>query len=180
MTIALFDFNDSFILNICEVLESLGYKVDILTWAQKELHASEKKYDLFIFGPGPGHVLDYKISDNFLDSLLDTPVLGICLGHQVLLKHLGYQLIPLEHPLHGKSLPLEKVGDALDLNEVKGQFYNSWQIVGAPKLDHKAIYYNDMLVYFHWNKWVSVQFHPESVGTSCPHAIFKKLLSKIV
>lgn len=181
--ITLVDFFDSFTLNIAEVLESLNYSVEVISWDSFCSHFSYLEHDLIVLGPGPGHVDDYPFSKELNDYLVNQKVLGICLGHQILLKKLGHKLVPLENPLHGKSLDLGGLGDKLKLADLRGQFYNSWQILYEKErafLDSEVSALGDMVIYFQWKNWVSVQFHPESVGTSCPQGIFQKLLAKIV
>lgn len=59
-----------------------------------------KKYDLLVISPGPGHPREYEYSP-WLECGI--PVLGICLGLQIINQHYGGETAPLAGCVHGKA-----------------------------------------------------------------------------
>ena len=181
------DFDDSFTHNLMGLFFSCGFEVTCLHWqelAKKDWEKLTKNYDVLVLGPGPGHPKEYGLVSNFLEQLKEAKVLGVCLGHQILLSYLNGDLIQLDHPLHGQSLELEKVGEFLSIDKLKAQFYNSWAIdsdklKSSPVENLHVIEIGKMTVLFQKDNWLGVQFHPESVGTSCPEEVLKKLLMRM-
>lgn len=125
-----------------------------------------------ILGPGPGHVNDYltKLAP-FLDLISKRPnilVLGICLGHQLLLSRLGLELKRAQVPVHGQSLEVE----CLDGQVRMVQFYNSLSVHGDLKGYTLIKNLSGEIMTAKGPQLISYQFHPESVGTSYPNYFF--------
>ncbi len=179
--VLLIDFDDSFTYNLVGLLESLNIKVIVKHWTQVS-HKLIDEYDNFILGPGPGHPNDYALLNPLMPLLVEKKVIGICLGHQILGIFLGLKLRRLESPLHGKSLPLSELGKEIVGNKIYAQFYNSWSLTSdiGSRVSGDAIYsYMDMIYYFQHFNWQGVQFHPESVGTTCPRPIMEWLIKNM-
>lgn len=185
MKVALIDFDDSFTANISEVLSSIKYSVDVIHWRLVKADSLRRDYDFVVLGPGPGHVGEYKDIFEELNSLNQFPVLGVCLGHQIMLTLKGFKCEPMERPQHGKSFQFKRSGEFLQIPNFKAQLYNSWAILEknaekGPALEGASLIFdNGILAIYHQGPWISCQFHPESVGTSYPHAVFESLLKKI-
>lgn len=170
------DFEDSFVFNIKDLFQRRFTRVEVIPWVaiQDSLFNSSvfdnfSSEDLLVLGPGPGHVLDYSLNEfrQFI-SEQNYKVMGVCLGHQLLCHWLGYSLEKRERPLHGKSLTLDSFCGR-EKNPFKAQFYNSWQVLASKGLDKS--FYQDMLTSFTQGNHLGIQFHLESVGTSCPTTI---------
>jgi anthranilate/para-aminobenzoate synthase component II len=185
--VLLIDFDDSFTHNLKGLFFNGGNQVECLHWKsylKQNIEQLKQTYDLFIFGPGPGHPNEYDEVLKSLPSLEDKKVLGVCLGHQILLTYLKGELFQLEEPLHGQSLELNRVGDYLSINGFKAQFYNSWAVNSSTLAfshdsDTHVIDNGKMTVLFKKNNWLGTQFHPESVGTTCPERVVEQLLIKL-
>ncbi|MDC7226680.1 MAG: aminodeoxychorismate/anthranilate synthase component II [Spirochaetales bacterium] len=98
------DFNDSFTYNIYELLRRTGCRnfsvqpVDELDAAGFEIPGR------IILSPGPGLPEDYPEVFRLLEKLPEyLPVLGICLGHQVIWRFFGGRLYNLKEVMHGSS-----------------------------------------------------------------------------
>ena len=94
MKILLIDNYDSFTFNLYHYLSSLKTKVDVIRNDQitsKEI--IKKKYDKIVISPGPGNPNQ---SGNCLEILKnlykEMPFLGVCLGHQIIVKFLVLKL----------------------------------------------------------------------------------------
>lgn len=185
MKIALIDFDDSFTANISEVLFKIGHQVNTFHWKDFKNQHLISRYDAIVLGPGPGFVDDYRDIFSDLEELREFPILGICLGHQILLSLEGYRCSVMPSPVHGKSLPFPRSASFLNFPNLDCQLYNSWAVqeldLPGSKVnkDMKLVCDNEILAIYHHRHWIGCQFHPESVGTSYPHEVLERLLEKI-
>ena len=84
--ILLIDNYDSFTYNIFHSLSELGTKVEVYRNDKISLkEISKKKFDKIVISPGPGHPSSSGICINLVKHFYKTiPILGICLGHQII------------------------------------------------------------------------------------------------
>lgn len=199
MMIYLFDFEDSFTYNLYTQLKehTVGDfgEVEVFHWsAITQLHKDWpfQKDDLVVLGPGPGHPQAYSQIFPFLRELLSNPdypyFFGVCLGHQLIWEAMGHCVTRLENPVHGQSLALKRPGDwkiwegvseGESREKLEVQRYNSLVMRQSRELkkyrDCKLWIEREILWGSLWPRGVSYQFHPESVGTSCPSLFFRSL-----
>jgi anthranilate synthase component 2 len=113
----------------------------------------------------------------------DTPILGICLGHQVIASALGGRLIRSE-PMHGQASPIEHDGQAVFAglpNPLAGCRYHSLAVDEAslPADLRVTARTADGLVMgiAHRERPVAgLQFHPESILTPAGYALLAGFL----
>ncbi|MBY0518290.1 MAG: aminodeoxychorismate/anthranilate synthase component II [Bacteriovoracaceae bacterium] len=174
------DFDDSFTYNIASEFYRQGLESKIIHW--KDWTAPTTRLPkLLVLGPGPGHPDEYPVEDvlmNWWKS--EVPMAGICLGHQLIARFLGLRVERSKRPVHGESVALKVPQwwqEKLKLPSlVEVQRYNSLG-VQARKLPR------DWSGWEEDGEWIALsharaltyQFHPESVGTSCPEAFFLPL-----
>ncbi len=175
MKILFISFEDSFEKNILSYLNEFS---STTIKHHRCLSSNDLNFDGIILGPGPGHVDEYCDVFEFvkLASVSGIALVGICLGHQILLKVLfNASIVKSLKPVHGRRLRLS--GEGGDLV----QRYNSWTCIDLLP-DSGAMTYdeNGELAIFESAKLLTFQFHPESVGTNCPTQYFKKIHSFIV
>jgi anthranilate/para-aminobenzoate synthase component II len=176
----LIDFDDSFTYNIASEFLSIGIDCKVIHWREWQLPASRAP-KLIVLGPGPGHPDDYAI-ENLVLSWWKTqiPMAGICLGHQFLARFLGLNVSRSLNPMHGESVDLSVPKlwqQKLNLPEkVSAQRYNSLS-VSCHKLPQGWIGWEEggEWIGFIHKRAISYQFHPESVGTSCPAYFFRAM-----
>ena len=100
----LIDNFDSFTYNIFQYLSTLGYRVDVKR--NDDFYLSEiedKGYTHIIISPGPGAPKDAGISLNVIRHCAGKiPILGICLGHQVIGQAFGAEVVRARKVYHGK------------------------------------------------------------------------------
>lgn len=186
--IQLIDFNDSFAQNIRSELHRFGLRCEILNYSSLGHEFDFSKRQVIILGPGPGHPDDYKeVTQTLLRQIMGRKniyLMGICLGHQIILRYLGYEVKRRESPKHGQSrglnLPkwreLEHAGDSSRLISV--QEYNSLIVLDhqvSPKINHDTFSDNGEILMSRGENFVTYQFHPESVGTSNSGVFFSFL-----
>ena len=98
------DHYDSFTYNLVQLVESLGHATEVVkSDAEPAASLVERIPAAVILSPGPGRPEDAGCFTELLDLLPpETPVLGVCLGHQAIGVVLGGPVIRAE-PVHGKA-----------------------------------------------------------------------------
>jgi anthranilate synthase component 2 len=168
------DHYDSFTYNLVQLVESLGRETDVVKSDERpagDLVAMDP--DAVILSPGPGHPRDAGCFTELLASLpRETPVLGVCLGHQAIGLELGGTVDRAE-PVHGKASLVYHEGAGI-LEGVPSPFeagrYHSLVVERddlPDELDLTA-WTDDGLVMATHQRGLprfGVQFHPESILT---------------
>jgi len=179
--VLIIDFDDSFTFNIKEILTSMNIESDVLNW--KELNNETlDQYKAFVFGPGPGHPNEYVKTFPLIKNILgsDKFYFGICLGHQLLWSVNEREVVQVS-PIHGESLTINIENSFLfevtNQKEIDVQFYNSLKVLSKSS-DLESNYLVEDSKYLMASKndnFCTYQFHPESIGSSCPEALFRPL-----
>lgn len=101
MRILLTDNNDSFTRNLEHLLvAATGGQVQVVPYARLRDMRLNVGPDMVVISPGPGHPREYPAYADIIDS--GVPVLGICMGMQVLNHHFGGETARLPaHPQNG-------------------------------------------------------------------------------
>jgi anthranilate synthase component 2 len=102
------DHYDSFVYNLVQLVGSLGAETEVVrSDAEPASALVEREPDGVILSPGPGRPEDAGCMIELLRELPDeTPVLGVCLGHQALGVELGGSVDRGPVPVHGKASPI--------------------------------------------------------------------------
>ncbi len=101
--VLLIDNDDSFTYNIVDLLRRLPCRWEVVPWRRVEV-AAARRFTHLIFSPGPGLPREYSRLFSLLEELPPMlPVLGICMGHQILAVHYGGRLVNLRPPVHGQA-----------------------------------------------------------------------------
>lgn len=195
-TVFLCDFDDSFTYNIYSVLceQKLNAKTEVISRPEiknllEDLCLDTREKNILILGPGHGHPDQYESLYPFVRKLLNSPhvfVMGVCLGHQIICASLGFDVEHSLSPVHGHT-------ETLDLSQWKSspvfldevihtQRYNSLSVKedstivdSLASLGFSCFVLEGELVILSSLTCASYQFHPESVGTSCPQKFFSCL-----
>ena len=111
----LLDNYDSFTYNVYQLLTKLGAEVEVVrndAMTVDEIRA--KKYKGIVISPGPGLPKDAGITEDVIRALgTDTPILGICLGHQAIGEVFGGRVVRAHEIVHGKASPIRHHGTGL-------------------------------------------------------------------
>jgi anthranilate synthase component 2/para-aminobenzoate synthetase component 2 len=115
MKIAVIDNYDSFTYNLVQYLGELG--ADVQVWRNdaitvEELRAIDPSH--IVISPGPGTPEDAGVSNDVIRAFHgQTPILGVCLGHQCLGHVFGGEVGPAPRLMHGKVSPVYHTNDDL-------------------------------------------------------------------
>ena len=103
--IILIDNYDSFTFNLYHYLSSLKVHVDVIRndkITSKEI--LKRRYNKIVISPGPGNPDQSGNCLKIVKSLYEgIPILGVCLGHQIIGQVFGSKIIQARKLMHGKT-----------------------------------------------------------------------------
>ena len=105
MKILLIDNYDSFTYNLFHYISKIRKNVDVVRNDKIDSRTIfKKKYDKIVISPGPGNPDQ---AGNCLKIVKDVhkriPILGVCLGHQIIGQSFGGKIINAKNLMHGKT-----------------------------------------------------------------------------
>ena len=182
----LIDNYDSFVYNLRHFMGELG--ADVVVCRNDALSAEEAMAmgpRAIILSPGPCYPDNAGICLELVAKAEGRfPILGVCLGHQIIGQHFGATIDTAPVPMHGKISSIEHNG--------KGIFHGAPSPFNATRYHSLAILSNtlpDVLeVTAHSEDGViqgvrhkdlpihGVQFHPESIASEHGHMILKNFI----
>lgn len=178
------DFEDSFSFNVVQELTQLGLNVEVISWTEFK---TVSDHDLLVLGPGPGHPDDYHYIFEVIKDwqAAKKKIFGICLGHQILWRLMGYEVTKSAYPLHGQKIKLNLTlawQEWLNLpSEIWVQRYNSLAVIDQIMSEGiENLVENGEIIMSRSTDFISYQFHPESVGTKCRESFFRPILSDLL
>ena len=186
MKIILIDNYDSFTFNLFHYLSSLKTKVDVIRndkITPKDI--VRKKYNKIVISPGPGNPNQsgncLKIVKSFHKTL---PILGVCLGHQIIGQIFGSKIIQAKKLMHGKTSKIisKRTGILKDLpKNFEATRYHSLIIdkkTLSKDLEITAETKDGIIMGVKHKKYNvhGVQFHPESIKTKLGLRILKNFI----
>lgn len=158
--VLLMDNNDSFTRNLEHLLAATLPQAEIVVNPYSRL-VSAAKADLHVISPGPGTPHDYPGYARIIDS--GVPLLGVCLGMQIINVHFGGRVEPLEGCVHGRTGTMHWHG-----REWTVARYHSLHCaeVPSPLVVEAALPCGTPMILSHPGRPViGLQFHPESFLT---------------
>ena len=187
MKILLIDNYDSFTYNLYHYLSSLKCKVDVYRNDKIKIEKIKKiKYQKIVISPGPGYPSQagscLKIVKYFYKTI---PILGVCLGHQIIGQVFKSRIIIANKLMHGKTSLIKHNG--------KGIFKGIKKAMTATRyhsliIDRKTLNKDLMITAETKDKIImgimhkkynvhGVQFHPESIKTLEGMKLLKNFLN---
>ena len=186
--ILMIDNYDSFTYNIVQYCQELGANLKIIR--NDELSIKQIRNlnpEKIIISPGPATPNEAGICLDVIEEFAnDTPILGICLGHQAIAQVFGGEIIRAPKMMHGKTSQIKVTKENILFNDLPNEFtqtrYHSLTVnkknlpsnieVTSKSLDDDEIMslkIKDKNVY-------GVQFHPESIMSEHGHEILNNFL----
>ena len=193
MKFLIIDNYDSFVYNLAQRLGELGVSSDVIRNDKITINEiKDRNYDAIVISPGPGTPEDKRYFGICKNVILElgpkTPILGVCLGHQVIIDCFGGKVINASNIRHGKTSQVKHYDDSL-FKGVKNPFratrYHS--LVGEKtiipdSLKITAVAEDDGEIMGVSHKKFpieGVQFHPESIMTYEGKKILKNFIESV-
>ena len=190
MRVLVIDSYDSFVYNLVQYLGELGCEPVVVRNDEVTVaDAIALEPDGVLLSPGPGRPEDSGIICDAIGEFAEknTPVLGVCLGHQAIGHVYGASVVSAPSLMHGKTSPIEHEGAGVFaglVSPLTATRYHSLTL--APEsipdvLDVTArstdgvvmgVRHRDLDV-------EGVQFHPESILTASGHDLLKNWIRRL-
>lgn len=184
MKVVILDNYDSFTFNLFQMVAGLCDGVEPHVFRNDAISLAEIRDlapDRIIISPGPGSPEKTEYFGVCREVILElgeqVPVLGVCLGHIGIVEAFGGRIVRAPEPRHGKTSFILHDGTGIftGMSEpLEVMRYHSLiaERESLPEcLTITAWTDEGLIMGVRHNKWpmVGVQFHPESIGTSCGH-----------
>jgi len=187
MKILLIDNYDSFTFNLYHYLSSLKTNVKVFRNDQiTEKEIIKNNYNKIVISPGPGNPNQ---SGNCLKIVKKLhkkiPILGVCLGHQIIGQVFGSKIIQAKKLMHGKTSKIKsfKTGILKNLpKSFEATRYHSLVIdkkTLSKDLEITALTKDGVIMGIMHKKYNvhGVQFHPESIKTTIGIKILRNFIN---
>ena len=187
------DNYDSFTYNLVQYLQSLGAEVkvvrnDAMTVDEIAKLAPER----IVISPGPCTPNEAGVSLEIIERLgANTPILGVCLGHQSIVQAYGGHVIRAGRIMHGKTSRIRHEGkgvfaglpDAYEATRYHSLVVERSSLPDALEVtawtENEDGSFEEIMGLRHREYPVEgVQFHPESILTEHGHALLKNFLER--
>ncbi len=184
--ILLIDNYDSFTYNLYHFLCIGGADASILRNDSPDLNGSLDKYDALVISPGPSSPINSGISRQTAEKFLEKkPILGVCLGMQIINEIYGGKTVRSEIPVHGRVSEIEIKARSALFKDMPPKFKaaryhslicadikNPLRITAGENNIPMAIDHSGLPVF-------GVQFHPESFLTEFGQEIINNFIRLI-
>lgn len=183
----LIDHYDSFVFNLKAYLEVLNRSVQVIHSDKVTPDYIEQIENLegIIFSPGPKRPEDCGPSATLLRAFGHRiPILGVCLGHQLIGHTFGAKVTKGLRPMHGKITPIDNYDTGV-LQGLPGKFdvtrYHSLVISedtlpDCLQIDARAEDGAIMAISHRKFPIFGVQFHPEAILSQYGHEVLKNFI----
>ena len=187
MKIILIDNYDSFTFSLYHYLSSEKVKVDIIRNDEiTDTQIVKNKYDKIVISPGPGNPNQTGNCIKIVKSLYKKiPILGVCLGHQIIGQVFGSKIIQAKKIMHGKTsiIKSNRIGILENLpSRFEATRYHSLVIdkkTLSNELEITAQTEDGVIMGVKHKRYNvhGVQFHPESIKTPLGIKILKNFIN---
>jgi len=183
------DNYDSFVYNLVQYLGELGatplvHRHDEVTIEQ----IVESMPDAILISPGPGRPEDAGVSNEVIERLAGrVPILGVCLGHQCIGQVFGGEVVRAPVVMHGKTSLVHHDGsgvlaglpDPFEATRYHSLVVDAASVPGVLEVTATTDDGTVMALRHRELPVEGVQFHPESILTSCGHQLMANFLAQV-
>jgi anthranilate synthase component 2 len=185
--ILVLDNYDSFTYNLVQYLGELGAEVSVVRNDAATIdEIGATRPERIVISPGPGRPEDAGVTMDVIKRLgAQTPIFGVCLGHQAIGAVFGGSVVRASVPMHGKTSTIEHNGRGV-FSGLTAPFlasrYHSLVVADAglpAELEVTARTQEDGTIMGLRHRSLpihGVQFHPESILTGEGRKILRNFL----
>ncbi len=183
--ILIIDNYDSFVFNIARYFEELGQHTRVVR--NDEIDATDLKAKAIVISPGPCTPVEAGESMQIVrDYSGKLPILGICLGHQVIGQVFGGKVNRARQPMHGDSSEIDHSGEGLFAGipqKFSAGRYHSLIVEQLEKTELDVTARSGdgaiMALQHKTHPTFGVQFHPESILTEHGYDLLRNFLKVV-
>ena len=194
MRVLILDNFDSFVYNLADYVGRLGAKAIVARSKGITLNEVEEiDPDRIIISPGPGHPSEKQYTGVCEDVIMrfsrDTPILGVCLGHQLIVHAFGGRVTRARRIVHGKPSLISHDGrgifEGLENPLVAGRYHSlvadEESLPDCLEISARSLDDGEVMGVRHGSlPVVGVQFHPESILTISGIKILRNFLGGMI
>ena len=186
--VLMIDNYDSFTYNIVQYCRELGADLRVIRNDEMTVdQIAELGAEKIILSPGPSTPDEAGVTLEGIERFAgETPIFGICLGHQSIAQAFGGEVIRAKNMMHGKTSQVRVTGETPIFRELPEEFratrYHSLPVnpenlpdrvvptaYSTDDREIMALQIRDLPVY-------GVQFHPESIMSEYGHEMLDNFL----
>ena len=174
-SVLLVDFEDSFVHNLADYCRRLGAATRVVSAHDAPAPAWSERPTHLILSPGPGRPEDFPTGLDHLERAraAGIPVLGVCLGHQLLAQAAGARVHVHEETVHGKASDIVLTPQGEDdvvlgrwTGRRAGRYHSLIADATADLVPLATLADGTLMAARHRREpWWGLQFHPESLLT---------------
>jgi len=186
--ILLIDNYDSFVHNLARYFRRLGHETRVVrNTAIDAAGVRAARPDAVVLSPGPGTPAQAGCSLAVVRELSDeVPMLGVCLGHQVIAEAFGGRVVRSGEPVHGRSSTIRHDGHGVFAalgQPIVAARYHSLVVEreGLPDCLEVSAWTDEgtvMAIRHRKLPLVGLQFHPESILTDVGYHLLAGFLRR--
>lgn len=185
--ILVIDNYDSFTFNLDQYLRELSREVRVVRNDQIDVEGIRRQHPrAIVLSPGPGRPEDAGVCSRIVSELGgEFPILGVCLGHQVIASVFGAVVSRADRLMHGKTSPIQHDGRTIFAglpNPFEAMRYHSLLVEAAslPACFEVSGWTqeSEIMAIRHRSQPIEgVQFHPESFLTPAGKNLLRNFVS---
>ena len=187
--LVLIDNYDSFTYNLVHYFKEIGQEVVVYRNDQKKVEEIlDLRPNFIVISPGPSKPSNAGICIDLVKEIVNKkkkiPILGVCLGHQVIAEAFGGKVIQSGKPIHGKvskifhknSKLFSKISNPFNATRYHSLIIDKQELPNCLKIT-ASTEDNTIMAVEHKKLYIfGVQFHPESISTDSGHQLLKNFL----
>lgn len=182
----LIDNYDSFVHNLARHFRRLGQVTVVMRNDAMDWHGIRAmRPDAVVISPGPCTPNEARCSLDVVRHLVDeVPILGVCLGHQVIAAALGGKIVRAAEPMHGRTSEIRHSGKSLFARlpspmivcRYHSLIVDESTLPAELEVTARTADGTIMAIAHRGQPVVGVQFHPEAILTEHGYALLAAFL----
>ena len=181
------DNYDSFVYNLAAYFQELGQEIRVVRNDRVSVEdlAEMKKLEGLVISPGPGRPEDGGVSQEAVRHFTGRiPILGVCLGHQIIGHAFGAGVVRGSRPMHGKVTRICHRGEGLfkglpesyPVTRYHSLIVERITVPGQLRVDALSEDGAVMALSHREYPLYGIQFHPEAVLTEYGHELLENFI----
>lgn len=189
MRVAVIDNYDSFTFNLVHYLLHAGADTEVYRNDKIDIDGlNDLNPDAIVISPGPGRPEDAGISLDVVRHFSGRlPILGVCLGHQVIARHFGGTIVHARSIMHGKTSRVTADGEHIYTGLSRPFTVMRYHSLAVRESDLPACLQvtaraddgEIMGIRHRHHPTQGVQFHPESFMTSVGKRLIRNFIKGV-